>query len=88
MTVHSLHAAAGPAASDVYDQLSRELALAAAAPFDRAARAEAAMQMIANIRDFLVADLSPAGEALLDEAIAELMDHSPDAPRPRQGLSC
>ena len=73
LTVQLLHVAAGPVASDVYDQLSRELALAAAAPFDRAARAAAAMQMIANIRDFLVADLSAAGETLLDEAIAELM---------------
>lgn len=80
MTVHLLHAAAGPVASDFYDQLSRELALAAAAPSDRDARTSAAMQMIANIRDFLVADLSPAGEALLDEAIAELM--AADVTRP------
>ncbi len=39
------------------------------------------MQKNASIRDFLVADPSPAGEALVDEAIAELMDGDGRVPR-------
>lgn len=63
---------AEPASARFYDQLSRDLALAASRA-DAASRVNAAVQMLANIRDFLVADLSGAAEARLDEAITELM---------------
>ena len=54
------------------DALSRELALAAATG-DQRARLLSAMQMLGNIRDFLVAPQSPEAEELVDQAIQELM---------------
>lgn len=50
------------------DRLSRHLAVAAAAvePADRPA---AAMRLIANVRDFLVAALSEEAEQVLDRSI-------------------
>ena len=54
------------------DALSRELALAAATG-DARARLLSAMQMLGNIRDFLVAPQSPEAEELVDQAIQALM---------------
>jgi hypothetical protein len=54
------------------DSLSRELALAAASG-DRRVSLLSAMQMLGNIRDFLVAPQSPEAEQLVDEAIQALM---------------
>ena len=54
------------------DLLSRELALAAAGGDDRA-QLLSAMQMLGNIRDFLVAQQSPEAERFVDQAIQELM---------------
>ena len=54
------------------DALSRELALAAATGDERA-RLLSAMQMLGNIRDFLVAPQSPEAEELVDRAIQALM---------------
>jgi hypothetical protein len=54
------------------DSLSRELALAAATGDDRVQLLNA-MQMLGNIRDFLVAQQSPEAERFVDQAIQELM---------------
>lgn len=54
------------------DLLSRELALAAATGDERA-QLLSAMQMLGNIRDFLVAQQSPEAERFVDRAIQELM---------------
>lgn len=54
------------------DLLSRELALAAAAGDDRV-QLLSAMQMLGNIRDFLIAQQSPEAERFVDQAIQELM---------------
>lgn len=54
------------------DFLSRELALAAATGDERV-QLLSAMQMLGNIRDFLVAQQSPEAERFVDQAIKELM---------------
>jgi hypothetical protein len=54
------------------DNLSRELALAAASGDERVQLLNA-MAMLGNIRDFLVGPLSGAAEELIDGAIQELM---------------
>ena len=54
------------------DFLSRELALAAATGDERV-KLLSAMQMLGNIRDFLVAQQSPEAERFVDQAIHELM---------------
>lgn len=61
--------AGGPA---IVDDLSRELATAAASD-DRRVRLLSAMQMLGNIRDFLLTPQSPEAEQLVDEAIQALM---------------
>lgn len=68
---------AKPAAS--LDVLSRELALVAANG-DPRNRLLSAMQMLGNIRDFLVAPLSPDAERAVDEAIQELMRRERELP--------
>ena len=54
------------------DALSRELTLAAATGDERT-RLLSAMQMLGNIRDFLVAPESAEAEELVDQAIQALM---------------
>lgn len=61
------------------DSLSRELALAAANG-DPRGRLLSAMQMLGNIRDFLIAPLSPAAERAVDQAIEELMRRERELP--------
>ena len=61
------------------DSLSRELALAAANG-DPRGRLLSAMQMLGNIRDFLVAPLSPDAERAVDAAIQELMRRERELP--------
>lgn len=61
------------------DSLSRELAQAAASG-DQRGRLLSAMQMLGNIRDFLVAPLSPDAERAVDAAIQELMRRERELP--------
>ena len=56
------------------------LARAAAANGDARGRLLNAMQMLGNIRDFLVAPLSPDAERAVDEAIQELMRRERELP--------
>lgn len=66
------------------DSLSRELALAAASG-DQRGRLLSAMQMLGNIRDFLVAPLSPDAERAVDQAIQELMRRERQLPAEWRG---
>lgn len=62
-----------PAANlDSLDNLSRELTMAAANGDERE-RLLNAMQMLGNIRDYLVSPLSGEAEELIDAAIQQLM---------------
>lgn len=61
------------------DRLSRELAQAAAGGDERM-RLLSAMQMLGNIRDFLIASQSDEAERLVDQAIKELMRCERDLP--------
>ena len=61
------------------DSLSRELAQVAANA-DQRVRLLSAMQMLGNIRDFLIAPLSPDAERAVDAAIQELMRRERELP--------
>lgn len=68
-----------PESATALDTLSRELAMAAAIGDPRVQLLNA-MQMLGNIRDLLVGPLSGDAEALLDQAIQELMRCERDIP--------
>lgn len=70
---------AGAGSSPSVDNLSRELALTAATGDERM-RLLSAMQMLGNIRDFLVAPQSREAERLVDQAIQELMRRERELP--------
>lgn len=55
------------------DNLSRDLAITAARLPDQRLRLLMAMQVLGNLRDFLVAEISEAAEQSIDEAIQVLM---------------
>ncbi|MFC3713809.1 hypothetical protein ACFOMD_14630 [Sphingoaurantiacus capsulatus] len=61
------------------DSLSRELTLAAASGDERV-RLLNAMQMLGNIRDYLVSPLSDEAENLIDAAIQQLMHRERQLP--------
>ena len=62
------------------DSLSREIAIAAAGIPDPRHRLLAAMQLLGNLRDFLVAGISKDAEQALDEAIYALMRRERELP--------
>jgi hypothetical protein len=65
--------AVAAATPPMMDGLSRELALTAAGLPDQRLRLVAAMQILGNMRDFLVADMSGDAEGAIDDAIEALM---------------
>lgn len=69
----------GADATASIDNLSRELAVAASAG-DRRMRLLSAMQILGNLRDFLVAPQSTEAEELVDQAIRALMRCERDLP--------
>lgn len=73
-----------PESATTLDNLSRELAMAAANG-DVRVQLLNAMQMLGNIRDLLVGPLSAEAERLLDEAIQQLMRHERDIPAEWRG---
>lgn len=62
------------------DSLSREMAVAAAAIPDSRHRLLAAMQILGNLRDLLVADVSQDAAQALDKAIQALMQRERELP--------
>ena len=62
------------------DRLSRNLAVTAARLPDQRLRLLAAMQLLGNLRDFLVADISEGAERSIDEAIRALMRRERELP--------
>ncbi|GEM_PF-4694131 len=67
-------------ASPHVDAVSRDLAVFASKLPDQRLRLLAAMQILGNLRDFLVADMSEDAERTLDEAIAVLMRRERELP--------
>jgi hypothetical protein len=62
------------------DSLSRDLAVTAARLPDQRLRLLAAMQLLGNLRDYLVADISESAEQAIDQAIKALMRHERELP--------